>query len=287
MRIIFSDLDGTLLDHAANDWSPARPALSALHLAAIPVVFVSSKTRAEMELWRDQMANRHPFIFENGAAIAVPHDYFGGPIPGARNLGGYQMLLFGTPAGELQSVLLHAARATGVEVLTLDRMTDAEILRRTALRPEQVPLIRRREFGVPFVLPDGVDPLPLRRAIESAGKRYTRGGRFHHILGANDKRKAVQALVALYRQKYGAVTTLGLGDGPNDLGFLLDMNTAVVVTGRQSDKLASDLPHAYLTRQSGPAGWNEAIQHLVLSPESSAGTPPASPPAPRDSEAAP
>jgi len=264
MRVVFTDLHGTLLDAATNEWSPARPALLALQQRNIPVVMVSSKTRAEVEMWRDQMANRHPFIVENGAAILIHNGYFIQPVEGARNRGGYEMLVLGTPADELAAVLRAAARETGVLVRTLDQMTDAEIQQRTALPLNQVPLVRRREFGVPFVLENEDDAVHLRRAIEIRGQRYVRGGRFHHIVGAHDKRRAVKALLALFRRRFTSVTALGLGDGPNDLGFLAEMDSAVIMQSPHAATMQETLPRAYVTQQPGPAGWNEAITLLVL-----------------------
>ncbi|HHU7986588.1 TPA: HAD-IIB family hydrolase, partial [Escherichia coli] len=46
--LVFSDLDGTLLDSHSYDWQPAAPWLSRLHEANIPVILCSSKTSAEM-----------------------------------------------------------------------------------------------------------------------------------------------------------------------------------------------------------------------------------------------
>ena len=42
---IFSDLDGTLLDHDTYGYEPARPALALLGRKNIPLILCSSKTR--------------------------------------------------------------------------------------------------------------------------------------------------------------------------------------------------------------------------------------------------
>jgi len=49
--LIFTDLDGTLLDDQTYDFSPARPALKIIHSRKIPLILVSSKTRAEIEFF--------------------------------------------------------------------------------------------------------------------------------------------------------------------------------------------------------------------------------------------
>ena len=46
--IIFSDLDGTLLDHDDYRWQAADPALARLRAANIPLVLNSSKTVPEI-----------------------------------------------------------------------------------------------------------------------------------------------------------------------------------------------------------------------------------------------
>ena len=46
--LVFSDLDGTLLDSHSYDWQPAAPWLSRLREANVPVILCSSKTSAEM-----------------------------------------------------------------------------------------------------------------------------------------------------------------------------------------------------------------------------------------------
>ena len=46
--LVFSDLDGTLLDSHSYDWQPAAPWLSRLREANVPVILCSSKTSASV-----------------------------------------------------------------------------------------------------------------------------------------------------------------------------------------------------------------------------------------------
>lgn len=48
--VIFTDLDGTLLDHETYSFAAAGEALEALTRENIPLILCSSKTRAEIEL---------------------------------------------------------------------------------------------------------------------------------------------------------------------------------------------------------------------------------------------
>ncbi|RPJ04094.1 MAG: hypothetical protein EHM36_11275, partial [Deltaproteobacteria bacterium] len=53
--ILFSDLDGTLLDRATYSFEGAEPALRSLKRSRIPLVLASSKTRPEVEFHRQRM----------------------------------------------------------------------------------------------------------------------------------------------------------------------------------------------------------------------------------------
>lgn len=74
--VVFTDLDGTLLDHATYRFDAALPALRLLKARQIPLVVCSSKTASEIEALRNRLRLSHPFISENGGAIFVPRGYF-------------------------------------------------------------------------------------------------------------------------------------------------------------------------------------------------------------------
>ena len=88
--IVFSDLDGTLLDGDDYSHDQALPALRLLRRRNIPLVLCTSKTRAEVEFHRRRLANRDPFVVENGGAVYVPEGYFPFPVDCDRESGGHQ-----------------------------------------------------------------------------------------------------------------------------------------------------------------------------------------------------
>ncbi|UCH52084.1 MAG: HAD hydrolase family protein, partial [Chloroflexota bacterium] len=62
--VIFSDLDGTLLDRATYSYDKALPTVDYLRERGIPIVFCSAKTRVEQEVYRRELKVFHPFIVE-------------------------------------------------------------------------------------------------------------------------------------------------------------------------------------------------------------------------------
>lgn len=261
MHIIFTDLDGTLLDHDTYSWRRAEAALAYLRELSIPVVFVTSKTRGEVEYWRGAIANQHPFIVENGGAAYIPAGYFPGPAPGAKR-GDYHVVEWGTPHSQLVADLREAALSTRCPITAFHELTVEEVADLCELPFEQALLASKREYDEPFLVLDEERVPALLAAIESLGRRWTRGGRFWHILGANDKEVAVRALTTLFEQNYGDVTTTGFGDGLNDVDFLRSTARPVIVRSAQAEAVSAQVPDAMVTASAGPEGWSEAVFSL-------------------------
>lgn len=257
--ILFSDLDGTLLDHHTYDWSPALPALNRLKAQSIPVVLTSSKTRAEIEDLRHAMGNSDPFIVENGAAIIIPQDYF---EPGPE-----QQLYLGA---SLDGILpyLHELRARGFLFTGFSDLTDGEVAFRTGLTPESAARARTRMATEPLIWQGTDEELAeFRQALERAGLQALAGGRFLHVMGQFDKADAMAQLLSLYRARWPERQwhTLALGDSPNDQAMLAGADLAVVIsTGTGEERIQLPPGHPVIrSQQPGPAGWNQCVMEIL------------------------
>lgn len=266
--VIFTDLDGTLLDHATYRWEAATPALARLQAAHIPVVLCTSKTRAETQRIRAELGLRDPFIVENGGAIYLPVGYFPFPLPEARRRDDLDVIELGTSYDRLVRALSEAAAATGMRVRGFAEMTDAEVAALTGLDPQAAGLARQREYDEAFLLEttDEKSQQHFFVRLEQQGLRCVRGGRFWHLMGNNDKGITVRRLTELYRQRDGNITTVGLGDSPNDVDFLRVVDVPILVAlrdGTYDPEVCRLLPKIGLAPAPGPAGWNAAILELL------------------------
>ncbi len=262
MLVIYTDLDGTLLDHVTYSWSAALPALDALRDRKVPLVFCTSKTRAETEYWRTQIRTHHPFIVENGGAFYVPPKYFPFSMQWGLHRDGYAVSEIGCPYDELVEVLRVVSAEIRCRVRGFHDMSVREVGERCGMSPEQAELAKQREYDEPFEI---LDPPGTRllQGIENHGKRWTCGGRFYHILGANDKAHCVRRLTRYYKQAFGEVTTVGIGDGLNDAAFLRKVDIPIVIKSASSPKLGSLVPRARVTEHPGPDGWNRAVLAIL------------------------
>ena len=141
-------------------------------------------------------------------------------------------------------------------------MTVEEVGESCGIPPEQARKAREREYDEAFEILGGEEER-LVAAIERRGKRWTRGGRFHHVLGNSDKGLCVDLASRLYRKVFGEVRTAGLGDGMNDAAFLKVVDTPVILRSAASTRLQSLIPRARVTDHPGPRGWNQAVLDIL------------------------
>ena len=65
--LVFTDLDGTLLDHHTYRFDEAAEMLEYLKARDIPLIIVTSKTRPEVLKLQQKLGIRAPFIVERAA----------------------------------------------------------------------------------------------------------------------------------------------------------------------------------------------------------------------------
>lgn len=265
--IIFTDLDGTLLGPETYSIEQALPALQVIQQKRIPLILSSSKTRAEIEIYRRKMENDHPFISENGGAIFVPKGYFSFQFPYDRELDGYALLELGTFYFLILEVLKSIKQETGIQIIGFSDLSEEELTSLCGLSLEEARFAKKREYDEPFIIKGGEREIEVvKEEIKKRGMGYTWGGRFHHILGKSDKGKAVEILKELYENQFFSIYTIGVGDSLNDLPMLAAVNHPIFLKGEED--ILPEMPVKNLTwvEGKGPSAWNEviinAIQHV-------------------------
>ncbi len=256
--IVFSDLDGSLLDHDSYDWTPARPALEMLRRYDIPLVLVSSKTLAELADYREQLQLDHPIVAENGAAMYVPDQYFTDSAT---------LRTVSVPRARLQSAYKSVKSANTFDCEAFYELDISGIIRETGLTEQQALRANDRAASEPILWRDSDErAAEFEQAITELGLKCVMGGRFLHLLGNTGKEDAVQQLLAAYAINWPTctLTSVSLGDGPNDLGMLASTDIAVIIPGKHKHHLNLQAHNRILRPASpGPAGWNTAMLELL------------------------
>ncbi|MEL7894541.1 HAD-IIB family hydrolase [Vreelandella neptunia] len=265
-RLVVTDLDGSLLDHHSYDFSPAAPWLARLKQMGVPVIPVTSKTRAELIPLREALGlTATPFIAENGAVIGLPPGWCHARLdrPGS-GPDGVVIKHPGVDIGFIRARLKVWRERLGIRFTRMGEMSVAEVMELTGLDAVRARDARQREGSEPLLWQDSEAALEtFRTALEGDGLQLTQGGRFWHVMGRSaDKGSAVEWLVKRFTALRGrAPLSLGLGDGPNDITMLEVVDQAVVIRGCHDLAVEPNNASIYRTDATGPTGWAEGLAY--------------------------
>ncbi len=221
--IIFTDLDGTLLDKNYS-YRNAQQALKKIKKENVPLIICTSKTRAEVEVYRKKLKNKHPFIIENGGAIFIPKDYFSFKY-NSKKISNYSIIELGTPYKRLVMILKKLKNK--IQVRGFSDMSVKELSKDSGLSIKHAKLAKKREYDEPVRAFGHGNK--IKNMLKKFHLHYIGCAKYSHILGNNNKGKAVKILTELYRKQYREVKTIGIGNDKNDFPMLLNVDKPFIV----------------------------------------------------------
>lgn len=253
--IVFSDLDGTLLDHHDYSHAAALPALEALRHNKIPLVLASSKTPSEMAPLRTELGFSHcPAIVENGAGILAANE------ADMASSGTYEKLI--AQLNDLPSTL--RAHFVG-----FSEMSVAQIADDTGLSYDGAARAKERCFSEPGTWHgDDMQLKTFLTALSEQNIAAKKGGRYLTLsFGGNKAARMAEIIAELQSETGTKPVSIALGDAPNDLEMLQAANHGVIILNPAHAGIP-ELPEeesGQITRsvQPGPNGWNEAVLNFI------------------------
>ncbi len=268
-HLIFTGLDGAVLDSHTHSWAPAEEALLEIERRRVPLVLVTGKTRAEVQPLRRKLGHGHPFITENGGGVFIPHGYFNLRIEGAHRIGRYHCIALAEPYAETCHALEEIAAEVGVSVVGFHQMSAREIAHNAGLNPEEAELARQRDFDEPFFFAGASeqDKWKFEQAATRRGMRIVRRERLWHLAAGSDTARAIRRLAKLYRQaRRSRLRSVGLGYSQQEIALLSAVDHPVLLprpNGTFDAQVVSRLPKITCGSAPGQAGWNAAVLRIL------------------------
>jgi mannosyl-3-phosphoglycerate phosphatase len=265
--IIFTDLDGSLLDHFDYSFSAAEPLLRQLEELQIPVVPVTSKTAAEVVQLRQQLNNPHPFIVENGAAIFIPKGYFPEQPQEYDELGDFWVRRNSKSRAHWLAILAQHAKQFHGEFETFSSVVELRGIKGlqalTELSAQGAQLSQQREYSEPIHwLGTKERKLEFIQTITKAGGTLLQGGRFLCLSDNVNKGIALLQLQSVYNKYSGAsdIKSLAIGDSNNDIHMLEAASCALIIRSKNHGvPLVSKTTEQMVSQAFGAQGWAEGV----------------------------
>ena len=263
--LIFTDLDGSLLNHGDYSFEEARPSLERIRRAGIPLIMTTSKTRSEVESLQAEMGLREPFITENGGGVFFPAGYRRFAIPAGRPQGVYTLIRLGVSYNRIRRSFEQIRNRLQIGMTGFGDMSAGDIASATGLPPDRAQMAGAREFTEPFLLHSESDLSAVGEMAGALGLKVTGGGRFHHLIGAHqDKGAAVRSVRNVFRRNTGETwLTVGVGDSENDLPMLREVNIPVLIPNPVRRDLDIQRTGLLKADEPGCRGWNRMIEKIL------------------------
>lgn len=253
--IVFTDMDGTLLDHDTYRWDAAKPTLEQLKSKQIPVICNTSKTYAEVSQYQEAIGFNAPFIVENGAAIHACSNQKTAPV---------LMHKFGADRKEILSHLSRI-RNLGFKFTGFNDWTIEEIANDTGLPYEQAKQAANRQYSEPLIWQDTeAKKISFLAELKQHNLCALQGGRYLSVQGFYDKGKALLWLKDYYQTQWQSdVKTIALGDSGNDVAMLEVADISVWIKSNKPFPKLTKTKQVYYSNLLGPKGWNEIMEQLL------------------------
>lgn len=241
--LIFSDLDGTLLDHATYDFTPALPALAEIKARDGLLILASSKTASEMLALHQRLGlGDTPMIVENGAACVRPASV-------------------GSKDADYRAIR-QVLRTLDAPFRGFGDMSVAEICAETGLPEIEAKRAKTRQFSEPGLWHgDAHQRAGFLAALARHGISARAGGRFLTLSFGATKADQMARLSA----QYAPCFTIALGDAPNDVEMIAQADRGVVIRNDHGPDLPEFDHEDRILRTTRPApqGWHDAVMTLL------------------------
>ncbi len=260
--LIFTDLDGTLLDHHNYSAKPADRLIEQLHdQGTADIIPVTSKTQSELQWLRNSIPLQNILsVTENGSVIhACGSSPLGDDDRAHSILLGIRYRAILEQVAKLPQSLRH--HITGFADMPVE-----QVMATTGLRLDDARRAQDREATEPFLWSGSAPELSaLREILIEENIQVQRGGRFYHLTGQATKENAMAKIISAFveRKPDFQIISIALGDGPNDLAMIEAANFGVIMPNPDGVTIETAKAHVRSAPVPGPEGWVMAVQEIL------------------------
>jgi len=252
--VIFTDLDGTLLHNKTFKFENIRQYIKNLLSKNISIIPNSSKTKAEILNFCQELEEELPFIVENGAAIYkmnLVNSDFPEKIILSRDKEEILNVFFKKIPKELISKCEFVLKLKKDEQLKIFGLSEKHLI-----------YASDREFSVPLIFKGNkVEKNKLFRLTYNMGLTMQEGGRVINLSDKVSKSSAMKKVSRIFEKtEKQELKIIGIGDNFNDLDMLKSSDIACLVFNEKFKLDTLNINNCLVSKKPAPEGWEEVVK---------------------------
>ncbi|HEY2460096.1 MAG TPA: hypothetical protein VGI16_04785 [Candidatus Acidoferrum sp.] len=238
----------------------------ALDVASIPVVWVTDRTRLQIDDPRRKFGHNHPFITEGGGGVCLPEGYFHLRPEKTLRLGRFTSIPIAEPQPAAAEALEALSEETKISAVPLRSLSPRELAQNSGLPEREAELLRQRDFDELFFFAGASDQDIDRFVAAGREKKYQlrrHGVLWSLAIGANLK-QCIRELSKLYDRalRYHA-SILGIATSEDSEELLAATDRSLLLT--TSKKHATEFQYSSKIRQFSLANddtWEQILEGI-------------------------
>ena len=251
--LIFTDLDGSLLDRDTFKFDEIKDYLKKLLSKGIFIIPNTSKTEKEILEFNNELGSNLPYISENGAAINGL-DLLNSNLP--------KELILSRDKNNLINIFKKSVPENlQNKCKWLSEMNKKKQSLIFGLEDERLKMALDRKYTIPFIFEGNKNEKnKLFKIVKNKGLALQEGGRVINLTDKVNKAKALQVFVRFFKKNNKEVKTIAVGDNYNDFDMLKTSDFPCLVF---NDKFTLDeipIKNLIITNKPSPEGWADVIK---------------------------
>lgn len=262
-KILFTDLDGTLLDLKSHSFLQSISAIEQLKSQGMPIIFCSAKTRKEQEFYRESLRIKDPFIVENGSAIYIPKNYFSFSIDfNTYFTNDYEVIQLGEPVEGIRASIQKSREKMRLDFSLYNDLPVEDISMLRGLNVSSARRAMARDYSETIL--KGQTSNRFKKSLSGNGLKSIADSKFETVVSAQaNKGRAVDILTSLYEKEFGKLTTYGVGDSIIDAEMLSNVDEPYLVQRNNGDWARLDNDRVRNIVGIGPLGWTRVANMIT------------------------
>ena len=251
--LIFTDLDGTLLNRDTFEFESIKKYIKFLLSKNISIIPSSSKTETEIIEFNNELGEDLPFISENGAAVHNM-DLINQSLPKKIVLSREKDELLKIFRSKISDSLVSKCKF----VLNLKETEKSKIF---GLSGEKLNSALQREFTIPILFEgDKNEKIDLLKSIKNNGLTLQDGGRVTSLCDKVSKALAMQNVIRIFKKmEIQNLSTIGVGDNHNDLDMIKNCDISCLVFNDKFKLDRINIDNCLVSKKPAPEGWQEVV----------------------------